>query len=198
MAVQIDIISQSDGIHYLEMGVDANTTGGWAIQMWITHYGEHIIDWAQSVGMGFITFMGNELWVHNSDEVDRCNLYGEQKDCIVGIIINEQSNKIKLYDALGIYSNDEWEVTSITIPATLNYPNGMQSRIPAERFTARDGIWRAEFLRNAYTTDGTENVLDLLRGEPLRGNACYMLLKNTSTEQVKLFKVEVAQTVSRV
>ena len=198
MAVQIDIVSTSDGIHYLEFGVDSNTTGGWAVMLWITHYGVHIIDWAQSIGMGFITFMGNELWVHNSDDVDRCNLFGEQKDCVVGIISNEQSNKIKLYDSLHIHSNDEWEVVSVTIPASLNYPSGMESRIPKERFIARDGIWRAEFLRNMYTTSNTESVLDLVRGEPLRGHACYMVLKNTSTEQVKLFKVEVRQTVSRV
>ena len=198
MAVQIDIVSQSDGIHYLEFGVDANTTGGWAVQLWVTRYGPHIIDWAQSLGMGFITFMDNDLWVMNSDEADRCNLFGEQKDCMVGIVSNEQSNKIKLYDALGIHSDSEWEVVSVTIPASLNYPSGMASRIPTQRFKARDGVWRAEFLRNMYTSSGTENTLDLLRGEPLRGHACYMILKNTSTEQVKLFKVDISQTVSRV
>jgi len=200
MAREIELISETEGVHYLLFGLDSNELSSFAIQMWLTKFGKRGIDWAQSMGMGFITFMGGDLWVHNSDTADRCNLFGEQRDCIVGVVANanDQTSDIRLYDALHIHSNDEWEVTEVVIPATLNYPNGMFSKIPKERFKKRDGVWRAEFLRNMKSTDNTIKVINALKGEPLRGDCCYMLLKNTNTEQVKLFKVDVLQSTSRV
>jgi hypothetical protein len=116
----------------------------------------------------------------------------------VGVVANEDATKIRLFDAIHIHSNDEWEVSEIVIPATINYPHGMYSKIPKERFKKRDGVWRAEFLRNMKSTDNTIKVINALKGEPLRGDCCYMLLKNTNTEQVKLFKVDVLQSTSRV
>ncbi len=200
MAREIELISETEGVHYLLFGLDSNELSSFAIQMWLTKFGKRGIDWAQSMGMGFITFMGGDLWVHNSDTADRCNLFDEQRDCIVGVVANanDQSTNIRLYDALHIHSNDEWEVTEIVIPATINYPNGMFSKIPKERFKKRDGVWRAEFLRNMKSTDNTIKVINAIKGEPLRGDCCYMLLKNTNTEQVKLFKVDVLQSTSRV
>ena len=198
MAREIQLVSSTDGVHYLLFGFNEGELSTFSIQMWITKFGKRAIDWAQSLGMGFITFMGGDLWVHNSNTADRCNLFGEQRDCVVGIISNEQANNIKLYDALGIHSNDDWEVTEIVIPATLNYPSGMYSKIPTQRFKNRDGVWRAEFLRNMKTNSDTASVIDAINGEPLRGYECYMLLKNTSTEQVKLFKVDVSQTLSKI
>lgn len=200
MAREIELISETEGVHYLLFGLNSNELSSFAIQMWLTKFGKRGIDWAQSMGMGFITFMGGDLWVHNSDTADRCNLFGEQRDCIVGVVANanDQTSDIRLYDALHIHSNDEWEVTEVVIPATLNYPNGMFSKIPKERFKKRDGVWRAEFLRNMKSTDNTIKVINALKGEPLRGDCCYMLLKNTNTEQVKLFKVDVLQSTSRV
>ena len=200
MAREIELISETEGVHYLLFGLDSNELSSFAIQMWLTKYGKRGIDWAQSMGMGFITFMGGDLWVHNSGTADRCNLFGEQRDCIVGVVANanDQTSDIRLYDALHIHSNDEWEVTEVVIPATLNYPNGMFSKIPKERFKKRDGVWRAEFLRNMKSTDDTIKVINAIKGEPLRGDCCYMLLKNTNTEQVKLFKVDVLQSTSRV
>jgi len=56
----------------------------------------------------------------------------------------------------------------------------------------------AEFLRNMLSTDSTARAIDALRGEALRGNVAYMILRNTDTEQVKLFKVTVNLTQSNV
>jgi hypothetical protein len=150
------------------------------------------------MGLNFITFLGGDIWIHNDESVDRCNLFDEKRDCIVGVVSNEQPLKIKLYDSLGVWSNDEWEVTSITIPATMNYPDGMSSRIPTAHFKKRSGVWRAKFLRNLKSSSGTESVLDAVSGEALRGQVAYMTLKNTSNDQVSLFKVEVDCSEARV
>ena len=144
--------------------------------------------------------MGGDLWVQNQPEsiVDRCNFFGEKKDMIVGVVANENPNMIKVLDSIGIHTDSEWEITSITIPKTLNYPHGMKSRIPTNRFKRREGIFRAEFLRNMNTTSDTDKVLELMSGEELRGQAAYVIMKNTSTSQVKLFKVDFNMTTSKI
>jgi hypothetical protein len=195
---QIDLISITNSVHYLLFGLDDNEMSNFSIQLWITKYGVRMTDWVQSMGLNFLSFMGGDLWVHNDETVDRCKLFGEKRDCIVGVISNEEPLKIKLYDSLEIDSTDEWEITSITIPATLNYPSGMISKLPKERFKKRDGVLRAEFLRNMITTSDTPSIIDAINGEALRGRTAYLTLKNTSNDQVKLFKVALNLTKSKV
>jgi len=198
---QIDLISKSDSIKYLLFGLNADELSDFSIQLWITKTGARAVDWMQSLGMGFITFMGGDLWIHNDATVKRCNLFGEQKDCVIGVVGNENATTIKVYDVLGVHSDGKWEVIEVTIPESLSYPNGMYSKIPKEQFMKRSGVWRAKFLRNMKTNQSTASVLDALNGEPLKGYECYMLLKNVSNPsgaQVKLFKVDVSTSLARV
>jgi hypothetical protein len=198
MAREILLVSTSDGVHRIEMGLDNAVTSSFSIQMWITKYGVRMIDFVQAMSLNFISFMGGDLWVHNDDTVGRCNLFGEKRDCVIGVVSNQDPLKVKLYDSLGVHSTGEWEITEITIPASLNYPDGMYSKLPKERFKKRNGIFQAEFLRNMKTSSGTISIVDALNGEPLRGNNIYFLMKNTDNEQVKLFKIEVNATISKV
>jgi hypothetical protein len=198
--LQIDLISISNGAHYLQFGMNSNELCSFQVQMWIEKFGIRMIDWCQAMGLNFITFMGGDLWIHNQDDADqnRCNLFGEKRDCIVGVVSNEEPTKIKVFDSLGVHSDSTWEITEIIIPATLNYPQGMYSKIPKERFKKRDGVWVAEFLRNMKTNSSTASVMDAINGESLRGNHIYMLMKNISDDQVKLFMVDVNSTKSKV
>jgi hypothetical protein len=164
---------------------------------WITHSGKRAVDMLQALSLGFCSFIGGDIWVHNSNTALRDNLFGEQRVTKVGIVANEQPDIIKLLDSIGIHSDGEWEIESLTIPKTLNFPNGMYSRLPKERFKKRDGVLSAEFLRNMKTSSNTISAIEAIRGETLRGNAAYLILKNTSTEQVKLFKVQINMTTNR-
>jgi len=195
---QIDIIATTTGIHYLLFGLSDNELSSFSIQLWITHYGVRMTDWVQSMGLNFLSFMAGDLWVHNDDTVDRCKLFGEKRDCIVGYVSNIDPLRIKLFDSLEINSNSEWDVLEITIPATLNYPSGMFSKIPPQRFKKRDGVLRAEFLRNMKTNSDTASVIDAINGEALRGQIAYFKMKNTSNDQVMLFKVSVNAQKSKV
>lgn len=198
--LQIDLISITSGEHYLEFGMDSNQITHFEIMLWVTKYGKRAIDWCQSLSLGFCTFMGGDLWLANQPEsiVPRCNFFGEQKVSYVGVVANDPPNVKKLLDSIGIYTDSEWEIESVTIPKNLNTPHGMSSKIPKNWFKRREGFLRAEFLRNMKTTSSTDSVLDLLRGEELQGNAAYVLLKNTQTSQVKLYKIDVNMTASKV
>lgn len=192
----------ADGMHYLKVGMDSDSTATFSFQLYVEKFGARMVDWVQSTGLGFVTFIGGDLWIHNSDTTERCKLFGEVKDCKVGVVINENPTKVKILDSLRIDTGDgQWEVESIVIPASANYPHGMYSKIPKERFEKRDGVWTAEFLRNMKTTSSTATVKDAISGEELRGNEAYMILKNVnnpSGEQVKLFKVSVNMTLSKI
>jgi len=198
---EILVMSTSTGKKYLLFGLDAEDMSSFSIQLYITKTGKRYVDWMSSLSLGFCTFMGGDLWLHNSDTVPRCNLFNEQKDCKVGIVTNEEPTKVKLFDSLGIHTNGEWEVTEVIIPHTLNYPNGMYSKIPVEQFKKRDGVWHARFLRNMQTNQNATSVIDALRGEVLRGYEAYFVLKNVNNsagEQVKLFKVDINSSSSRI
>ncbi len=201
MAREIQIISSEDGIHYLLFGMNDNEISSFAIQIYIEKHGIRAIDWCESIGLNFITFMGGNLWVQNSTTSPRCNLFGEQKECKIGIVANEDPTRIKIFDSLGIHSDGQWEVESVIIPPTLNRKIGMSSKIPKELFQKREGVWRANFLRNMKSTSDTESVIDALNGEEMKGYFCYMILKNVNNpngEQVKLFKVDVNETALRI
>jgi len=196
----IDLVSVSSGSHYLQFGCDSNTNVYFELQIWITKFGTRAVDWLQNLSLGFISFMEGDVWIHNQPEsiVDRCNFFGEQKLCKVGVVANQEPNLVKFLDSIGLHTDGEWEVESVTIPKTLNYPHGMSSKIPKGKFKRREGILRAEFLRNMKTTSGTDSVLQLMKGEALHGYAAYILMKNTSTTQVKLYKLDINMTTSKI
>ena len=198
MSVVVSIIATRTDYHVLQIGLDASDLADFKIQCWITRYGARLIDLAQAMGLNFITFMGGDLWIHNDDTQDRCNLFGEKRDCIVGVVANEQPMTVKVFDSIGIQSDAQWEITSITLPPNLNYPDGQYSKLPAEHFKKRSGWWRARFLRNMKSTSSSEIALEAIHGESLRGQEMYLTLKNTSNGQVKLFQVEVDATTSRL
>lgn len=198
MARQVDLISTTTGTHYLLFGLDNDSLSSFYLQLWITKTGVRMTDFVQAMGMNFCSFMNSDIWVHNDETVARCNLYGEQRDCIIGVVSNKDPLKIKLYDSLELHTDQEWEVMEITIPASLNYPDGMYSKIPKQRFKKRQGTLRAEFLRNMKTKSSTASAINALSGEPLQGHTIYMKMRNTSTSQVRLFKAQVNTTKTRV
>ena len=197
MARQIDIVSTSRGEHYLLFGFNAGEMAKFSIQLWITHYGLRAVDWLQSLSLGYCSFMSGDVYLHNSDEVDRCNLFGEQKDFKVGIVMNEDPPHTKILDSLGIYTNGEWEVESVTIQPDQNYPDGMSSFIPKSFFKKREGVLYSEFLRNMKTSSSTPKAIEALTGEALRGNCAYLVLKNTSADKVEIWMVNLQLTKSR-
>jgi hypothetical protein len=197
MVREIEISPAIDGTFYVQFGFDAGATSSFGVRMYIERTGQRLYDWMQGFGIGWISFMGEEIWKHNSDNVPRCNFFGEQKDMVVGLVFNKDAGVIKILDSMEIHSDGEWVVDSIELPATLNYPDGMYSKIPQGKFRNREGVLYAEFLRNMKTKGGTISAIQALKGEPLRGDAAYMVLRNTSTDEVSLFKVRINATSGR-
>jgi hypothetical protein len=197
MSRQVDIVATSTSTKYLLFGFEASELSSFKLQMWITKTGARAVDWLQSLSLGFCSYIGGNIYLHNSDEVPRCELFGEKKDCKIGVVVNEGGTQKKILDSLGIQTDSNWEVESLIIPPDLNYPNGMDSRIPSSFFKKREGGIYSEFLRNSKTTSSTVKAIELLNGEPLRGSSAYFILKNTSDDKVQLWEVQVNMTISK-
>ena len=107
MARQIDLLASQSGIHYLLFGFNQNELSTFSIKMWITHYSARAIDWVQALSLGFVSFMGGDIYVHNSTNVPRNYLFGQQRNSEVGIVANQDSNVVKLLDSIGIHSDSK-------------------------------------------------------------------------------------------
>ena len=114
----------------------------------------------------------------------------------VDVEFNQQPDETKRYKTLEIEANEPFNADSedgIEIagdaiqfddPSSVNnYRADMVSRLKAEQFRFRNGIFKADLLRNAKTTSTTFSVLDLLNGAPLKGRTLTLRLKNDTTNE---------------
>ncbi len=196
----ITLISTSSSIKQLEFGFNANELSSFKLQAWITRVGKRAVDTLQQLSLGFVSFMGGNIYLHNDDTAgaERCTLFGEHKDMKVGFVINEQASVTKILESIGIHTDDDnWEVESLTIEPSESYPDGMYSIIPKNKFVKRDNILYADFMRNMKTSGSTISYIEAITGEELRGRTAYVILKNTSTERVQLYEIDVTLTKSR-
>ncbi|MFA5638625.1 MAG: hypothetical protein WC961_07090 [Anaerovoracaceae bacterium] len=146
----------------------------------------------------FYAFHQGEIYKQNSLTANRATFFGVKHDVYVDFIFNEVPEEVKVLDAITIHTNGDWSVDEVDIPANGNYPDGMTSLIPSGLFEKREGKLTAAFLRNRKTTSSVASVLDLINGEALRGQAVYIKLKNTDTDAVRLFKVDIEYSISKV
>jgi hypothetical protein len=139
----------------------------------------------------FYSFLNGTLYKHHSTTANRATFYGHKRDVIVDVVTNENPQLVKVFEAIGLHTNGDWTVDEAKIEADATYTNGMLSELGSARFEDIEGIQRAAFLRNKYTSSSTASTTDLYNGEKLRGRTMHIILKNTATSETKLFAVEV-------
>jgi len=145
----------------------------------------------------FCSYYNEDVWIHNS-HATRNYFWGIFTDSSLNVISNINANMVKEFLTMAIHSNKPWDVTSITIPATINYPEGMYSLIPEARFEEDEGVLRSDYLCNMKTTSSSATVPDLLNGDNLRGYVIIHTLVNDDTTEMYLFKVDVSSNVSKM
>ena len=152
-----------------------------------------------NIGKTFISFKDGELYLHNSDAVNRCYFYGVQYGAEVWIVINGNPNFVKTFDNISIHSNKQWTAPdddSIILAANNLYTNGMQSKLRSGDFRLKEGVYHAAFLRDLLTKGSTPNDFYLFNGRKLRGREMTVKLENADTSEAKLFLVEVTSSRS--
>jgi hypothetical protein len=79
----------------------------------------------------------------------------------------------------------------------VNYPNGMQSEIPASYFEEEEGVFRSEYLCNMLSSSAVPSVVDLLNGDYLRGYIISHDMEGSETDEHTLFKVDIGSEISK-
>jgi hypothetical protein len=140
---------------------------------------------------------GSDLWLHNSDDVDRLNLYGSAKDLIIEVIANRAGNKIKTFNAVQLHASAKFTIDPITIPATdTSTGREMVSKLSQANLKERDGVYVSPLFKNMKTSDTTEKINELLTGENLRGYSLKLRMTNESTNKVEFFKCDILSEVN--
>jgi hypothetical protein len=179
-------------------GSDSFTSGDYVDANWLLTIYENGVPILGSTPSEIYSMIGEDIYLHN-DSSTRCYFWNAQNTYTARIYGGLQyPNAIKTFDAIAIHSNASWDVEDIQIPATVNYPNGMQSEIPEGHFEEDEGVFRSDYLCNMKTTSDTANVPDLLNGDTLRGYTIYNDLVGDETTEHNLYKVDIIQRISKM
>ena len=104
------------------------------------------------VGMNnmFLSFSGGNLYLHDSDSVNRNTFYGTQSPSKVSLMVNDNPSEIKLLQAVSLEGNYSW---STLIEAYIsNVDDAIRSSIKEVEFIKKEGIWYAYARRNEDDT----------------------------------------------
>lgn len=139
----------------------------------------------------------SKIYLLNSDDVDRCMLYGYAQDYYIQFTTHANHNIIKIYNSIAIHTNDEFTIDSIESEANMSYPNGMYSTILDSDFIFETGVQKAAFKKNMKTRSSAATYYDLENGEELRNYNLRIKMSGTSGEDVELYKVDVLSELTK-
>lgn len=104
------------------------------------------------IGMNnrFFSFIGGNLYMHHSDQVDRNTYYGAENISKVSIMVNDEPAVVKEVQAISQEGNFPWE-TSLSAYIS-NEDDPTQSTIREEEYLKKEGFWYSHARRNENTT----------------------------------------------
>jgi hypothetical protein len=156
---------------------------------WKTNY-SFIPEYYGYTSNSLISFINGNLWLHHSNNI-RNNFYGLQQEQTITFVVNIQPDTIKRLLAMAQYTNQPWYVKSVVIPASANYPTGQSSSILATKFVSKEGVWYAEFNKDANDPRFTSPLDALLNGREVRGQTAEITIGNQYSSEVMLYEVYV-------
>lgn len=188
--------------------VDTNTTPSIENQTIVYHPSQnrwktmasYIPEYFGSNALVMVMFKNGQLWEANTNEL-RNNFFGVQFATDVTFVSNIDFPKVKVFNAIAVYSNKTWAsptIGDIQIPSSINYPQGMSSRLLEDRFRWKEGVSYSEYSRDALSPNFASAQLALINGRKLRGESLLQRIENTSTDEVVLYSVIVHSAPSEL
>lgn len=100
------------------------------------------------IGMNnqFFSFLGADLYIHHSDNVERNNYYGVTYPSKLSMIFNDHPSDVKELKALSIEGNNTWETVIKSFVS--NSDDYLQSTIKEGEFVKKEGMYYAYARRN--------------------------------------------------
>jgi hypothetical protein len=152
-----------------------------------------------SNAMVMVTFKDGELWEQNSVLVPRNNFFGQQYNSEIEFISNIEYPNVKVFNTIAVYANKVFyspSVGDIKTIANGNYATGMISRLVKSKFRPKEGVFYADYLRDANTPNMPSQDVAIMEGRKLRGEFLLHKLINDDTDKVVLYSVIVGSVKS--
>ena len=132
-----------------------------------------------------VSFVNGELYLHEAG-VGYNNFYGVQYKRTLKYVVNQDTGVTKGFKAISTFSRNNQDVPEISIPATVEYPNGMRSRLVKANFRIFNGELYSETLRDETDPTFTDPLQALINGRPLQGEEAIVTIEDDSVEQSAL------------
>lgn len=132
-----------------------------------TSFHTYTPDYMTGMNNKFFSFKGGDLYIHNSDNVNRNTFYGIQYPSKIALMMNDAPSDIKEIQNVSLEGNNAW-ATLITAFVS-NVDDTILSSISEVEFVKKEGIWFAYARRNesenhfdSKSTYGIGTVQDIL------------------------------------
>lgn len=151
-----------------------------------------------NLGDTLISIMSGQVYKHNIPGKYN-EFYGQQKEASIKLIFNEQPFKDKIYKALIVDGEGNWQASETADVMVIDEAGvNAVSRVKFEKFEKKHGVYYAPFGKNMKTKSNTPTVNDLINGSDLRGTFLILTLRENSATQASLRAVVVESIISEL
>jgi hypothetical protein len=147
-----------------------------------TSFHSFLPDGIVSIGSNLFTLKDGQLYIHNSEEVNRNTYYGVSYPSKVALILNDEPSEVKVLQAISFKGSDPWETL---IKAYINDTNtSIDSSIDSIDFLEREGVWHA-YVRRGENVVGYDSraTYGIGRIEDLTGSTISIPIKPTGMSE---------------
>ena len=140
----------------------------------------------------FVSFMNGKIYEHNRVDAPRCDYYGNQHTMKVKLVSNKDYPKVKVYTSIAVYADKTFSspnLGDISIEPSVNYPQGMDSRLVEAKWRWKEGVLYAQYLRDGLTPNFPSVDEAIMGGRKLRGETLVHQLENFDTDEATLYSV---------
>lgn len=131
----------------------------------------------------FYTWKDGNLYVHNSDNVSRCNFYGVQYNSYIKTVINDNPLENKLFKTISLIGTDPWDI--------VNMETDLQTgaNIDATWFEEKESSWFA-YVRNESSVPANvaeyplRSLNGIGRSEATQNGATTLIMFNIPNVQI--------------
>lgn len=111
-----------------------------------TSFHSYYPDYMLGINNKFFSFKEGNLYLHNSDKVDRSNYYGESFPSRVSLMVNESPSDVKLLQAVSMEGSHPWKVAIEAYVSDVS--DAISSSLKETDFYKKEGLWYAHARRN--------------------------------------------------
>jgi hypothetical protein len=135
-----------------------------------------------ALGDEIVSFKDGKIWLHDKNPIHN-NFYGVQYETVITPIFNDESNNVKVWNALWCMMYQDNNKCDFYSDKVSNN-NGQLSRLKAPNFVKKEEFWFTEFKRDLTDTTVANPIIN---GRNMRSTALTVELRNGYTGEINMY-----------